>query len=488
MITWMQKHKKYLIVTIWISTIAFVGAGFVGWGQYSYGDKAGAVAKVGNVEITMGELQKSYSNLYNQYNQMFQGEFDEEKAKSFGLQQQALQQLTQQALILNLAASYDLQINDAELLSEIKTQNYFFKDGVFDKEVYKQVLSKNNLNLNEYEADVKKQLLIQKTLQLLPVNTNQNESEILNTVMNIADKINYKVLNEEQISVDASDKNLKSFWEDRQQNFMSEVSYDVKYIKQEKVSLTHDEAKITEYYNENKTHFKDSDGKIIPLEDAKEAVISELNEKFTKDSALRNYIAYKKNQLAEDIKIQALSISALNNPFNEETLESISKLSPTSPFMKPVLVLGDYYTFELVRINPSKSKTYEEAKKDVLPLFVQEQKKAKLLELAQNSLATFNGTITEFITSSDADKLSELNDNEANSFLMQLFAQQNKRGYLILDSGKIVLYNILEQKLLQNKNNNQDSSIVKLKSAMFNEGLIKNLQNKYKTEIFIQGL
>ena len=66
MITWMQRHKKYLIITIWISTIAFVGAGFVGWGQYTYGDKAGAVAKVGNVEITMGELQKSYSRLYSQ--------------------------------------------------------------------------------------------------------------------------------------------------------------------------------------------------------------------------------------------------------------------------------------------------------------------------------------------------------------------------------------------------------------------------------------
>ena len=162
MITWMQRHKKYLIVTIWISTIAFVGAGFVGWGQYSYGDKAGAIAKVGSVEITMGELQKSYSNLYNQYSQMFQGEFDEEKAKSFGLKSQALQFLTQQALVLNLAKSYDLQVSDAELLDEIKKQEFFHKDGVFDKEIYKQVLSRNNLSVKEYEADVKKELLIKR--------------------------------------------------------------------------------------------------------------------------------------------------------------------------------------------------------------------------------------------------------------------------------------------------------------------------------------
>jgi len=155
MITWMQRHKKYLIITIWISTIAFVGAGFVGWGQYSYGDKAGAVAKVGEIEVSMGDLQKAYSRLYNQYNKVFQGNFDEEKAKSFGLQKQALKQLIDQSLILNLANDYDLRVSDAELLSEIKSQDFFFKDGVFSKEVYKTMLSRNNLGMKEYEKDVK---------------------------------------------------------------------------------------------------------------------------------------------------------------------------------------------------------------------------------------------------------------------------------------------------------------------------------------------
>ena len=39
MITWMQRHKKWLVFTIWTCTIAFVGAGFVGWGAYNYGSK-----------------------------------------------------------------------------------------------------------------------------------------------------------------------------------------------------------------------------------------------------------------------------------------------------------------------------------------------------------------------------------------------------------------------------------------------------------------
>ncbi|QOY53879.1 peptidylprolyl isomerase [Candidatus Sulfurimonas marisnigri] len=487
MITWMQRHKKWLIITIWISTIAFVGAGFVGWGQYSYGDKAGAVAKVGNIEITMGELQKSYSNLYNQYSQMFQGNFDEEKAKSFGLKSQALRQLTQQALIINLANSYNLEVSDSELLEKIKTQKYFFKDGVFDKEAYKQALSRNNLSLKEYEADVKKELLIEKTFKLIPIDARDSELKIIDTIANVADKINYKLLSAKDITIETSDELLKLFWEGIKNSFMTEVSYEVKFIKQAKISKEFDSNTISEYYNENKTHFKDSDGKILSLENAKDKIVEELNAKETKKEALRAYIAYKKGNL-ENSDVKSSTISASNNPFNSDVITSISKLSMSSPFLKPVLVGEEYYTFELVKTNQSEVKSYAEAKVDVLPLYTEEQKRSKLLELAKNSVDTFSGNTTNFITAIDADKLTNLNLTDANEFLSKLFTSQEKRGLITLENGNIVIYNILEQKLLTKTNTNQENPIVRLKSAMFNEGLVKKLQNKYKTEIFIQGL
>lgn len=488
MITWMQRHKKYLIITIWISTIAFIGAGFVGWGQYSYGDKAGAAAKVGNIEISMGDLQKSYSRLYSQYAQMFHGDFDEERAKSFGLKAQAMKQLINQALILNLAASYDLQISDDELLNELKTQKYFFKDGAFDKEIYKETLSRNNLSMKEYEDDLKKQLLIQKTIKLLPVNANENENNILKTAMNIADKIDYKVLTDKKIVIDTSDTALKPYWEKMQQKFMSEVTYNVKFIKQENISQEYGKDKISEHYSQNKTHFKGEDGKLLTLDEAKDKVVAELDADATKDTALRTYIAFKKGKLEDKSIVKEATISATNNPFNAEVLQKIKTLSITSPFLKPVLIDGEYFTFELVKVNPSQVKTYEEAKPSLVPIYTAEKKKSKLLKLAQESLDTFKGKTTDFITSKDAIKISDLSGVEANEFLTQLFSQDNKRGYIMLKNGKVVLFNILEQKLLDKNNINQDDFIVRLKSAIFSEGLIKTLQNKYKTEIFIQGL
>ena len=488
MITWMQRHKKWLIITIWISTISFVGAGFVGWGQYSYGDKAGAVAKVGNIEITQGELQRTYSALYSKYNQMFKGNFDEEKAKQFGLQKQALNQLTQQALITNLAASYDLEISDVELIASLKTQNYFFKNGVFDKETYKQVLSQNRLSTKEFENGLKRDLLIQKTMKLLPVEASANETNILETIMNIADKINYKVLTQADITLDTSDVALKAYWEPKQSNFMNDVSYKLKYIKQKKIVSTYDDAKLSKYYAENKTHFKGTDGKILPLESAKSAITQELNAKATKDQALRTYIAYKKGKLSAHVKTQSVVISASNNPYNSKVLESVKKLSPTSPYMKPVFVNDSYYTFELVKTNTATPKTFNDAKAEVLAMYTQENKRAKLQELANNSVENFSGQNTEFITVSEVTKITALEVQEAGEFLQKLFSSDKKRSYIVLNSGKIVLYYILEQKLLDKTNTELTDSMKKMKSGIFNEALIKTLEKKYPTEIFIQGL
>jgi len=488
MITWMQRHKKWLIITIWISTIAFVGAGFVGWGQYSYGDKAGAIAKVGKIEITQGSLQKSYSRLYAKYNEMFQGNFDEEKAKQFGLQKQALEQLVQQALLLNLAASYNLELSDSELIAALTQQEYFFKDGVFDKKSYKIVLSQNNLSTKEYEIDLRKDLLIQKLLKLLPVETSENEINILNTLMNITDKINYKVLSLDDIKVDTSDALVKPFWETNKNNFMSSVSYDVKYIIQERVIQTYDDKKIINYYNDNKTHFKDSEGKILSLKDAKDIIIKELNAKATKDKALRTYIAYKKGKLAADIVFMSATVSSKENIFDASTLEKITKLSLTSPYMKPILVNGIYHTFELLKVNPSMPKSYEDAKSDVVTIYTVQTKKKKLQELANNSIATFKGTNTSFITSRDIDQITGLTQAEATEFLQKLFTSDKKRSYIVLNSKKIILYYILEQKLLDKSNNDLAYSVKKLKSGIFNKALIKTLENKYQTEIFLQGL
>jgi peptidyl-prolyl cis-trans isomerase D len=490
MITWMQRHKKWLIITIWISTIAFIGAGFVGWGQYSYGSKAGAIAKVGDIEITQGELQKAYSNLYMQYNQMLQGNFDEEQAEALGLKRQAFQQLKQQALLLNLAKSYDLIITDIELFNFIKSQNIFHnKQGTFDKEIYKRLLSQNRLTPKEYEESLRKDLLIQKTLTLLPVKVSKNEAKITNTLFGIADKIEYKVLSQDMVKVNVNDNTLKAFWEKIKNNFMTEIAYKILLVKQEPVTKEYAQKDIEEYYNQNKIHFRDNEGKILPLENAKDAVVAEMNDNATKKAAKYTYLKMKKSELPNDIQKNELTLSATNNPLNEEALNKIASLTPDKPYAKPIKVNNSYYIIKLLEIVPAKVMSFEAAKEQVKPLYIAEEKKKKLLKLAQESVVHFQGEVSDFITLRAQKTFVGLQKNESSEFVQKLFSQHKKRAFITLTSGKIVLFNILEQKLLTNKNSKEGDTVMqKIKSSIFSGGLIKELLSKYKTETYVQGL
>ena len=484
MITWMQRHRKYLVITIWISTIAFVGAGFVGWGQYSYGDKAGAVAKVGDISISQREWQQAYSRLYGQYNQVFQGNFDEKQAESFGLKQQAMRQVVEQALILNLANSYNLEVTSEELSKVIVSQEMFFKNGKFSKEIYVKALKQNNLNVADYEGDLRNSVLIQKVLSLFQSETLPLEEKIFVTANSIADKIEYKILDANDITLDASDEALKAFWQTRQQNYMNRPSFTLQVVTQEKISADADEVSIQEYYKANRTNFTDAEGKILELDAARELVTAALDEKATNKQALRGYIAFKKGKLDSNV-VETMTVDESNHPFTAEIFAEITALNITSPFIKPRKVADKYVTIKLEQMNPATAKSFEDAKSAVLADFTAQQGAQKLQELANSSLSSFSGTESGFITSAQSTPLAGLSDAETKLFVSKLFASAQKRGSVTLSENKLVLFNITEQKLTDSTLGTEAAQVARLKASIFDASLIKMLETKFTIESFV---
>jgi peptidyl-prolyl cis-trans isomerase D len=488
MISWMQKHRKWLVITIWISTIAFIGAGVVGWGQYNYGKKASSIAKVGDVEITNQELQQSYTQLYNYFNQMMQGKFDEQQAKQFGLQKQALNQLINQALILNLAKSYNLQVSDDELLKVITTQKEFFTNGVFDKELYKTLLSRNNMTTKEYENGLKKELLISKTLNLFALTPTPLEEKSIQTALNIADKLNYKILDTSMINISPTEEQLKALWNSKKTEFMTEAGYDVSYIVQPAIHKEYTDAELTDYYNTNKMQFTDANGNIKTQVNAKEQIIKLLNDEATKKESLKTYIAFKKGELDKNLSIKNAIVNSSNNIFNQDVLQELATLTEQKAYMKPKLLNNEFVIIKLNKIIPSVQKSFEEAKPQVLALFMATAKEEELLKIAQSSVATFSGTNTDFITIKDTKGMNGLSEQDEAEFLGKLFSTNKKRGFVTLNNKKIVLFTVLEQKLLNNSKDNVNSLVLKFKTDLLNENLLKMLKKQYKTEIFVEGL
>ncbi len=489
MITWMQRHRKYLNITLWISVGAFIAAGpmfAIGSGSFS-GRSADSVAKVGNVEVSVHQMNMTYRQLFSQYNQMFQGKFDESQAKAFGLQQQALRQLIDQALLLNLAEEFRLEVSDKELSENIAATDAFYQDGKFDKETYKKVLKQAHLTISQYEDDVRRSLLLEKLMGIISPAALPLEEEAVSTALYINDKISYKVLDTSMISVTPTQEALKAYWETHKMEYMNEPTYTLEYIEQASIKVSANEEELTVAYEKHKHDLTNANGEIKSFEEAKEDLLALLSEEETNKEALRTYIDYKKEKLDTAVEKQTVTISASNNPYGIEILEKIKKLNDEKPYLKPQNINGTFVIFKRLSSQGASPKTYEEAASQVKTAYLTEQTKTELENLAKNSVATFTGITSPFLTRESIDKLAPLSEVEAAEFLEGLFTQQNKRGYIPLKENKIVLFNILEQKLLKKENNTQEKNVLRLKTSLLNDGLLKKLEAQYPVTSYLEG-
>jgi peptidyl-prolyl cis-trans isomerase D len=485
----MQKHNKYLVWTIWVATIAFIGAGFVGWGTYDFGSKAGNVAKVGNIEIKQSQLNMVYSNIYNRYNEMMQGKLDEKKAKELGLVQQAFSRIEVQAKLLNFAQEMGIVVSDNEVAEALESIQGFQKDGSFSKEIYQSYLKGQRMKAKTFEATLRDEITISKTLQLLQTDTLPLEEETFSSAMNIADKLRYQVLGENDVSVDRNESTLKAFWETKKEDFMTPRLYKlaVVWTSTEEANVTDEELKT--FYDANAFNYTDEKGKQLLFEEAKSEVEKDLKLKKSKKGAQKNYIAFKKGKLQSN---EIVTLPANDSTLSKELWEDLLQKNK-GDITKPKIVGERYATVKISEIIEPAIMSFEEAKEEVTKQYLLQAKKEALLKLAEKRLNTIdenNATVSDFVTLDKNDNLQPLNSEESLQFLQKLFTSSKEKGIISI-SDKVVVYKILEQKFLsmdENKTAFVKQTVNQIKSRTLESNLIKILDAKYPTEVYMGGL
>ncbi len=484
MITWMQKHRKYLVPTIWISTIAFVGAGFVGWGAYDYGNKSNTIAQVGEKAITMNELQHTYSNLYGYYNQLFGGKLTQEKAKEMGLQEVALQKLTNEALLLNYANELGITALDSEVIEEYKNIKAFQKNGLFSKTLYEQVLRAQGLDKKLFEKELEKSIILKKLRTILNMPATPLETKALFAASSLADHLIVKKITQSVNDVSVSEEELKKAWENHKGDYMSATTYILETIKVPSSEINVSEEAIEAFYDEKKYKFKDSDGKILPLEKAKEAVKKAVQQKKAKKAVLKKYLAFKKGEITAQKELTVDNTTTLF-PF------SLLKDKKRGAYLKAVALEDGYMTARIKEIQLPQPLSFEKARAMVEIKVRQEKAQSLLKGRAKTATKTLtDGKDLGFVSIRDTAKITDVNPQVASAFLRYVFSKEDKSGYFISGDSALV-YHIKEQRLFDQDNLAKEQeksakSVATLKENSLENGLINKLKTKYKIERFIK--
>jgi len=485
MITWMQHHNKYLVITIWIATIAFIGAGFVGWGAYSLNPgKATSVAKVGHRDISVSEFQQAYTNNYNYYNQQLGGKLTQADADKMGLQKIVMQNIINETLLLNYADSLGLSVLNNDIKNKLKNDKNFQINGVFNKNRYYSLLRNQRIEPKNYESGLKKELLLNKLKAILKLPETKREMEVFTSSLFMQDKIMVSKIDIDPSTISINANDIKKFWESTKGNYMTKKQYQIKTIKIGLYEGLIKDGVLKKFWKEKKYNYKDKDGKILTFADAKSSVLIDYKLKLSKKTALKTYLKFKKG------KIKATDKSTINDDASNFPVKKL-RLANKGQVLKPIARKDGYLIVKLIQVLLPRVMTFVEAKPFVLDKFKKHEILNSLKKQAIARLQIFNGIDLGFVTRDSLKQINGLSEAQSSQMINYIFDHENLTGYKVFGNSAI-LYKVMEQKLL-----NKDKlvaykslitqSIASNKASEINQNLLTKLRSIYKIQQYYKG-
>lgn len=160
----MRHHAKYFYVLFFVVILSFI---FWGVGTVDKSSNAQVIAEVGKYRISAQEYARVYENMTKFYRDLYKEKFDEEMQKKLNLREKAVNTLVDQTLLLIAAQENGITVSDSELNEAITNDPAFMRDGVFDSNVYQNVLRYSRLTPSVYEAKRREDLMVQKMTRLI---------------------------------------------------------------------------------------------------------------------------------------------------------------------------------------------------------------------------------------------------------------------------------------------------------------------------------
>ncbi|MDR2789981.1 MAG: SurA N-terminal domain-containing protein [Campylobacteraceae bacterium] len=481
MITWMQRHKKYLIITVWISVIAFVGAGFIGWGTYDFNlTRSSSVAKVGNHAISKQAFQKTYENYFDYYNSRFyNGELTQELARDIGLEKFVLEILINESVLLNLADEFGITALDSDVMELITTDQNFQKNGVFDKETYYQLLQTNGLKPETYENTLRNQIILSKLSKILTdFPAAKIEKEILGSAMFMEDKLSIAEVTVSDSEIKIDENEVKTYWDMNKNNFLTDKIYHFEsiFIPLSNDKLSEDDLKA--YYEETKYFYRDSEDNPKEYAAVKKDIEKALKFENAKKNALLIRLSYKNGNITADKNI---TVKASSGEYNASLFSDASE----GTILQPIQKENGWEILKLVSVDLPAAQTYEEARAQAADILKTNKRMELLTQKSLARMELFKGRNLGFVTR-DEGNITGLTAEQSKQFINRVFASKEKRGYVILGD-KAYLYAILEQKLPDEKkiaenDANLEDAIKQIRSSEMQQKLIEMLKPRYEIE------
>ena len=261
MLRYLRENTGNWIIKIFLGIIVVV---FVFLGVGSFGSKRNdSIATINDEPITIKEFQQEYKIIVDQMRARFGKNLNDDILKALNVKQQALDSLIERKLILAQADKLEIIVSEKELQESLFSIKAFQKDGIFNLDQYKKVLSLNSLNPEIFEYNQLNSMRQQKVkdLVLSTVNVSDLEARDWYVFKNTKTAVDYLVFDPNDYSdISPDEEQIKTFYAENKDRYKSEPKLNAVYLKfspedyKDKIMVT--DARIKDFYEQNPEQFK----------------------------------------------------------------------------------------------------------------------------------------------------------------------------------------------------------------------------------------
>ncbi len=393
MLDLMRKHARNWIMKVLLGIIIVVFVFY--FGSIGRSRQADIVATVDGKTIAYVDLQKEYQNLSQFYRQRLGGMLTDEMLKGLNLKQQALDNLIQQAIILQKAKELDVEVTDEEVQASILATPGFQKGGAFDDRIYKQLLRFNKLTPEDFEFLQKNALIMTRFANLIQDGVKVSDRDIYDLYRFQNEKLDIRFIQvspkDFRANVNPGEKELETYLKEHGDEFRVADQIQVKYMVfsgtdyASSVRIT--DADIADYYDLHADKFKKSGSKPVPLSEAKTKIMTDLRQiggmQMASDAAKKAHDTIYQDEnfdgyaAKHGLKHNTTSFFTSSNPPDDlQQIGDLSRMIFSLQKDEISKVLSDnkaYYLLKLIAKRPSYVPSLKEVRQQVEKQYVDKE-------------------------------------------------------------------------------------------------------------------
>lgn len=254
-------NSLVLKIIFGIIIVSFILTGVSG---YLIGGSANYAAKVNDQEISRGQFENAFAGERNRMQQQLGDQFSELAANEGymkNLRQQTLNRLIDEALLDQYAREIGLSISDDQVKKAIFSTPAFQNNGKFDNTRYNAIVNQMGMTPDQYAQALRNQLTTQQLINAV-VGTDfmlKGEADELATLVSQQRVVREAIFDVNALAAkqQASDEEVKSYYEQNKNNFTSPEQFRVSYIKLDAAAMQENatDAEIQTYYDQHQDQF-----------------------------------------------------------------------------------------------------------------------------------------------------------------------------------------------------------------------------------------